>query len=102
MKVRVLVEAQVEAVEAAFWYDKKQSGLGHDFLSEVEIALIRIGEAPQSFSRWEHYEGPQEIRRAAMKRFPYSVIFIPENEESVVVAVAHSRRKPLYWLSRLS
>lgn len=102
MTVRVLVEAQAEAVEAALWYDEKRSGLGYDLLSEVAIALKQIGEVPQSFSRWEPYDGPHEIRRAAMRRFPYSLLFLIDPSEIIVFAVAHGRRQPFYWLDRIS
>lgn len=102
MNVRVLVEAQAEAVEASHWYESKRTGLGYEFLSEVAVALQSIPANPQSFAKWESYRGPHDIRRAAMSRFPYGVIFLCREEECLVVAIAHARRHPLYWLDRIA
>jgi hypothetical protein len=52
--------------------------------------------------RVEQYRGPEVVRRQILKRFPYMVVFACRDEELVVVAVSHTRRKPLYWLNRLN
>ena len=75
MTVQVLPQAWKEAVEAAAWYDRKRSGLGDDFLEEVNQSLARIEQNPQSFPRWESYTGHREIRCCRLDRFPYAVIF---------------------------
>jgi len=36
-------------------------------------------------------------RKARFKDFPYSLIYLMEKEEMVVMAIAHSRRMPNYW-----
>jgi hypothetical protein len=50
----------------------------------------------------EQYSGPFDVRRILLERFPYAVIVLCRPEETVVVAVAHTRRRPLYWLERLN
>jgi hypothetical protein len=99
--LRILAEARAEAVEAAAWYDSQRFGLGDRLLNEIEKALNRIDGAPRSFARWEPYDGVDEIRRCVIKRFPYVVIFLCRTEETVVVAIAHARRRPDYWVHRL-
>lgn len=37
-----------------------------------------------------------------MHRFQYAVIYLCRPDESLVIAVAHTRRRPLYWLDRLA
>jgi len=52
---RLVVRPQVEddLVEASLWYDKKQIGLGDQFLAEYVAAIYRILENPWLFaSRW--------------------------------------------------
>lgn len=49
----------------------------------------------------EYYSGPHEVRRLLMHHFPYAVVFVCRPDETLVVAVAHTHRRPLYWLSRL-
>jgi len=35
-----------------------------------------------------------------MRRFPYSIVYRVETEKVFVLAVAHLRRRPLYWRDR--
>jgi plasmid stabilization system protein ParE len=39
-------------------------------------------------------------RRFVVPRFPYSVAYQVYDTRIVVLAVAHSSRRPLYWLNR--
>ena len=36
-----------------------------------------------------------------MKKFPYAVVYLELVDEIVVVAIAHSHRKPGYWRGRI-
>jgi plasmid stabilization system protein ParE len=101
VKFRVLSAAQIEATESALWYEDQQPGLADNFFVELDKGYERIRENPAALSRLEYYSGPHEIRRCLLARFPYAVIFLVNGDEVVVVAIAHTRRRPLYWLSRL-
>lgn len=61
----------------------------------------RIGRNPLLYARVERMAGRQDIRRCRLHRFPYLVIFRYRFDETLIVAVAHVRRKPFYWLERL-
>ena len=39
-------------------------------------------------------------RRVLLRRFPYSIVFYERKDEIVIVAFAHSSRRPGYWRSR--
>ena len=41
------------------------------------------------------------VRRARVAGFPYSVAFVELEHELRVIAIAHDKRKPGYWLKRL-
>jgi hypothetical protein len=43
-------------------------------------------------------------RRCLIAKFPYGVIYhySPEQDEIVIVAIAHLHRRPDYWVSRES
>jgi len=43
-----------------------------------------------------------EARRRVLRRFPYSIVFLLEPAEIVIVAVAHHKRRPGYWIGRVS
>ena len=102
MNHRVLPEADGEGIAAALWYDERKSGLGDDFLDEMQAAFVRVRGNPRGQTRLEYDSGLHEIRRVLLKRFPYFVIFACRPDEILVVAVAHTRRRPLYWLDRLT
>ncbi|WP_157844917.1 hypothetical protein [Methylocucumis oryzae] len=47
-------------------------------------------------------ETPPTIRNASIQGFPFSVIFREIAGNIEVLAVAHHRRRPFYWLARSS
>lgn len=101
MKLRVLSLAETDVMEAALWYEDRQSGLGLTFWSAVDAAYRRIRDNPQSFSLWEKKPGSRLIRRMVLKQFPYVIYFEVLPTEILVVAVSHASRSPDHWLSRL-
>ncbi len=48
MKVRFLKLAQQELDDAVAWYNEQASGLGYDFLDEVDRAVRRTVAFPMS------------------------------------------------------
>ncbi len=97
----ILLAASAEMAEAAAWYDERVSGLGERFLGETEGAFARIDETPLTGSPWRHRRLPDGVRRMFLRSFPYSAVYILE-PRLVIVAVAHVRRRPGYWVKRLS
>ncbi len=92
----LLPEAEQEMLEAAFYYQSKASGLGIDYLSEVERAVEAIAESPYT---WPILEG--ELRRRLVRRFPFGVLYRIDPDEIVVIAVAHLSKRPGYWKKRI-
>lgn len=72
MEVRLLPEAEEEADEAADWYAAHDDGddLDERFLAEVTRVGRLIGERPRAWTEIE-----PGIRRAVLRRFPYSLIY---------------------------
>lgn len=96
MNLRVHQAAEKELLEGAQWYEDQQPGLGEQFLDEYESAILRILAAPTSFSRMETVRTKRIIRRCLLKRFPYYVAYELLAEEILVMAVAHTKRRPNY------
>lgn len=94
-------EARAELRSAALWYDERRTGLGEEFIAEVSAALARMGDAPESYPAWRgtRTEHPL-IRKATVQRFPYVIAFERHENLLLVLAVAHVKRRPLYWLTR--
>ena len=96
MNVRFLTLAQQEVDEAVVWFEERAAGKGVDFLDELDRIVRLIKSYPFASTQID-----REIRRRLFARFPYSLIYGIDRNTIVVVAVAHSRRAPHYWVDRL-
>ena len=82
-------------VEASQFYEAESADLGFEFLDDVQRVIDSLREHPklgQPVGR--------NLRRALLRRFPFSLIYSEEANEILVVAVAHQRRRPDYWRGR--
>ncbi len=89
--------AEAEHLEIVAYFESKRAGLGALYLAEFEKTLGRVCEAPQRYP----VEKEPGIRRIRMERFPYTVFYREVSGTVQVLAVAHHRRRPRYWLERL-
>jgi hypothetical protein len=99
--VRFATEVPDELAQAALWYESKSHGLDIELLNEVEAILPLVGSRPCSFPRLQGADRRLEIRRALLGRFPYAMVFFVRPGGVRILAVAHAKRRPGYWLSRL-
>ena len=97
-ELRVLPEAEAELVEAAEWYESRRAGLGLRLILAVDRAFEDILDAPGSHALWI---AGRPFRKRVLTRFPYVVFFRSDGARVDVVAVAHARRRPGYWLGRV-
>jgi hypothetical protein len=95
---RLAVRPQVEddLVEASLWYDKKQIGLGDQFLAEYVAAIYRILENPWLFSI-----AANGLRPCLIKRFAYIIHFAVEDDQIIVIAVMNAARDDASFMHRL-
>ena len=86
-----------EDYEVAYaWYFTHGIGIANDFEREIERCLRLIEESPL---RWPRFDA--ERRRMIVRKFPYSIVYEIINDEVVILAVAHGRRRPSYWRERV-
>jgi toxin ParE1/3/4 len=78
------------------YYDEQREGRGQRFAAEVGALLERIAEAPRSFPLLLE----PDVRSAKVLRFPYRIVFIEIGDDIDVLAVAHAKRRPMYWRRR--
>ena len=58
-------------VKASYnWYQEQATGLGDDFIAELESAYETIAELPQTWPKFQ-----KGFRRYLLARFPFSVIY---------------------------
>ena len=86
-KADFLRDARLDLLEASAWYDRKRDGLGAEFELCVEAAVDEVVRDPKRFA-----VAFDEIRRATVDRFPYSIYFRLNARQIVVVAVFHNSR----------
>lgn len=89
-------EAQAEFIAAARYYEGQADNLGVDFISAVEAAFQRLATFPESGRPFG-----SRLHRVLVPGFPYGLIYRPEPDRVVILAVAHVRRRPGYWRSRV-
>ena len=94
-------EADAEYRQAGRWYEGRRTGLGIEFFDAVDEIIDRILDLPRSGSSVPRMPAELPVRRMAVTRFPYHVIYLEMNDRIRILAVAHDRRKPGYWKTRL-
>jgi plasmid stabilization system protein ParE len=92
-------EANAEMTEAYNWYQSKKKGLGSEFLRALNERLTAIERTPTSYPV-VHEHGSRHLRRALLRRFPYSLIYFIEGQVIIVIACFHGSRDPKDWQRR--
>jgi toxin ParE1/3/4 len=87
-------EAERELEEAADWYENQRDGRGGQFVASVRAKIDKIVEAP------DRYPLVHGARRALVGRFPYAVVYTASAAGVLIIAIAHLRRRPKYWIGR--
>lgn len=95
MKVRFLAAARAELEDAVSWYNSASAGRGDDFLNAVLDAIETIERKPDL---WPYVEPP--TRKYLLRAYPFNVLYEVVDEELIIVAIAHHRRRPGYWQAR--
>lgn len=95
VEIRVRPRARSDLEEATQWYESQRTGLGSDFLDEVERAFGKIAENP-----FVYPEVHRETRRALLQRFPFGVFYRVTKQAVTVISVMHSSRDPRRWMTR--
>jgi len=95
--VRFSTPASAELAEAVRWYEMRRSGLGDDFYAAVVRTIELIRTHPDigtlRAERLPH-------RRVLVAGFPYQIVYRVRDNDIYVIAVAHTRRRPGFWLGR--
>lgn len=95
MKLEILEEAEDELNEAVAYYQEIEPGLGLRLKEEVRGAIQWIAKNPE-LPRLR----PKGYRRINLKVFAYFIAYDIWADTIWILAVAHGRRLPEYWLSR--
>jgi plasmid stabilization system protein ParE len=90
--IRATPRARLQTMEAVFWYEDKEPGLGGKFLADVRAAYAKITENPRRFRR---VIPNREARVVRLERFDaYAIYFGIRGKNIVVYSVFHASRHP--------
>ena len=95
MNLRIVHEASTELADAIVYYEAIENGLGVRLKEEVRNALAWIAENPELARLRSH-----DHRRLNLKVFPYYLAYAIWKDTIWILAIAHSARRPEYWIDR--
>lgn len=95
LPVVLSLEAEAEFDEALDWYEQ-HAGSGAAFVARIREVLTRIGQMPES-----HAVVRNDVRRAVVRRFPFSIYYRIRPDRVEVIAVFHTSRDPSEWQTRI-
>ncbi|WP_017325580.1 type II toxin-antitoxin system RelE/ParE family toxin [Synechococcus sp. PCC 7336] len=88
-------EAELDIQDAYQFYEERDRGLGSEFVRAIDACFSKIGRHPLACPLVH-----RQIRRALVRKFPYCIFYIVENNKIIVIACFHAKRDPQRWQDR--
>ncbi|GDX83016.1 hypothetical protein LBMAG42_48270 [Deltaproteobacteria bacterium] len=90
----------MELLQERGWYRERseQAALGFD--TTVAAAVALIVETPEVAPVWSPM-AHRRVRQWPLRRYPFCLFYVVLDARLVILAVAHVRRRPGYWQSRV-
>ena len=95
--VLVTSAAERDFTEALCWYAERSQRAAEGFDAEFQRALEQIAADPERFPHCDDLH-----RFYLMRRYPYQVMYRQREDQLIIVAIAHAKRRPGYWRDRSS
>lgn len=98
--LKIVEPAEAEYRETTTWYRDRDARVAERFVAEARRTLELIETFPQIGGRVPGVDD-RDIRRMPIHTFPYHVVFVDLADRLEVVAFAHNRRRPAYFMDRV-
>jgi plasmid stabilization system protein ParE len=98
--LEIIAPAERELREATEWYRVRDPRVAEQFAAEVNRIIELIQSFPQISSLVAEVR-TYPVRRTPLQKFPYHIVFVELRDQIKVVAAAHNRRNPIYFIGRL-
>ena len=95
MNTEILQAAEEELNEAIAYYEEVEPGLGRRLKEEARHAISWIQTHPLLPS-----VRPKGYRRVNLRIFPFYIAYFVWAGTIWILAVAHGRKRPEYWIER--
>jgi plasmid stabilization system protein ParE len=96
VKLKFHEGATAELEDALKWYRARSETAEGKLAAAIDATLAKVLAAPKRFLR-----RPPDHRACRVMGFPYEVIYRHVGDAVIVVAIAHTSRKPGYWKQRM-
>ena len=96
LPVELLPGAKQEFDESLDWYRARSRRTADRFVEAVKRGFAQIATNPSRFATMDGVH-----RELSVKKFPFRIIYKEETDRVVVVAIAHAKRRPIYWKKAL-
>jgi len=87
--LRFLPEVETDAISGYSWYETKSSGLGDEFLRMFYACAGDILRNPLLYQKVHN-----EFRRCLLRRFPYAIYFLMNDDQIIVTGLFHCAHEP--------
>lgn len=95
-------EAVAEFDAAVRWYEEQEPGIGLAVIDRAWRARKDLDEWPNAAPSFTTADDGTVIRSKAVRGYPYRIVYTVEPDMILILAYAHERREPGYWLHRLN
>ena len=97
MNLRIHRLAVAEIDRQVDYYESRQPGLGSELEDEIDAAFSLILQFPEAAPQWRDR---LDRRVAVLDRFPFTLPYQITQQDIVVLALAHTSRRPDYRARR--
>jgi plasmid stabilization system protein ParE len=97
LNLRIHRLAVAEIDHEVDYYESCSAGLGTELEDEIDAVLETILQFPHAAPQWRDRA---DRRVAVLDRFPFTLVYQVKEDEIVIVALAHTSRRPGYWSRR--
>lgn len=94
-------EAAAEFDTAVRWYEAQEPGVGFALIERAQEARRAIITWPNAAPIFTTTNNGTVIRSRGIRGYPYRIVYVTQPGALVILAYAHRRREPGYWLARL-
>ena len=95
-KVRYHPQARAEFLQEIEYFAAISAGLAEHYDRAVRAAEKQAADTPASWPKYRH-----GTRRVIDRQFKFSLVYLHDQTEVHVIAIAPMKRKPGYWSARL-
>jgi toxin ParE1/3/4 len=93
---RLHPDAALEHENQIAYYEERRAGLGRRY----HLAMLQAIRVACTNPRRFKIIRPPNLRKASLRGFPFAVVYRDVDSMVQVLAIAHHRRAPNYWVPR--